>query len=68
MKRHGALHLVALQQRLAPHHFLENFAGKIFSFEEQTQLRFVESRVVEQRQKHVRRRMVQQCGKLFARR
>jgi len=67
MKRQRPFHPVALQQRLAPRHLLENFFWEIFSFQKQADMRFVQRRIVEQRQKHIRRGMMQEHGKLIAR-
>ena len=47
MKTQGALDAVVLEQRPAPAHFFEDFAGQIFPFEKQTNVRLVEGGVVE---------------------
>ena len=59
MKRQRLLHAVILQQGLAPRHFFENFRRQIFSLQQHAQLRFLERRIIEQRQQHVRVGMVQ---------
>lgn len=66
MKTESALNAVALEQRLAPAYFLENLTWKILSFKEQTQMRFVERGIVEQREEHIRGRMMQERGELVA--
>ena len=66
MKTKSALDPIAFEERLALARFFENFAGKIFSFQQQTKLRFVERGIVEQRQEHVCGRMMQKRGQLIA--
>src|SRR6266436_315898 len=66
MKSQRALHAVILQQRLAASYFLQNFRGKVLAVQQQTELRLVERGIIEQRQEHVRRMMMQQRSELFA--
>ncbi len=66
MKTDSALDAVALQQWFALANFFENFAGEIFSFEKQTKVGFIQRRIIEQRQEHGCRRVMQQRAKLIA--
>jgi hypothetical protein len=66
MKRQRPFYTVAFQQRFPPPYFLEDFSRQVFSLEQQADLRFVQRRIIEQREQHVGRMIVQQSGKLFA--
>src|SRR5690348_5535983 len=66
MKAKRALHAVAFEQRLALPYFFENFSWEILAFQQQTKPRFVERWILKQRQEHIRRRMMQERGKLVA--
>ena len=66
MKTESALDPIAFEERLALPRFFENYSGKIFSFEQQTKLRFVERGIVKQGQEHVCRRMMQKRGQFIA--
>jgi len=50
---------VALQQRLTARHFLENFFREVFSFQQQADMRFLKGRIVEKREEHIGRGMMQ---------
>lgn len=62
VNRERAFDTVAFQKHLAARDFFEKFARKLSSFEEQAEVAFVESRIIEKRQEHVRARVVQKCG------
>jgi hypothetical protein len=66
MKSQQSLHPVALDQKFAPRHLLKNFSWEVFSFQKQTDMCFVEGWIVEKREEHIRRGMMQENGKLFA--
>src|SRR5712675_3676462 len=67
MKSERPFHSVILQQWLTPGHFLQNLSGDILAVQQQTKLRFVEHRIVQQRQKYIGRWMMQQRGQLLRR-
>src|SRR5690348_10586743 len=66
MKAERFLDAITLEQRLALADLFEDFAGEIFSFQEQAELRFVERRIVEQREENIRGRMMQERGEFIA--
>ena len=66
MKSQRPLHPVAFQKWFTPRHLLKNFSWKGFPFQQQAHMRFVDGRIVEQREEHIRRGMMQEHGKLFA--
>jgi hypothetical protein len=66
VKRQATLHAVALQERFAARYFLKNFPGKVFPLKQQTKLCFLQRRIIQKREQHIRRRMMQERGKFFA--
>jgi len=66
MKSSDRFHPVAFQKWFAPRHLLKNFSWEGFSFPAAAHMRFVEGRIIEQREEHIRRGMMQEHGKLFA--
>lgn len=67
MKREGALDPVTFEQVFAAPHLFQNFSREVFSFQEKAELRFIERRIIQKREEHIRGRVVKQPGELFAR-
>ncbi len=67
MKRQRLLYPIALEQWLPPRHLLKHFRRQAFPLQYQANMRFVERRIVKQREDHFRGRVMQQNGQFFAR-
>lgn len=66
MKGESALDAIVFDQWLAARNLLENFGREILAIEKETELRFIERGIIEEREEHVRSGMMEEHGELMA--
>jgi hypothetical protein len=65
MRYERSLHAIALQERLAPRNLFQNSLGEFFALQEQTEVRLIESGMIEKREQYIFSRVVQEYGDLL---